>query len=146
MKVREIMTPAAETIQPEATVEEAAQRMRDLDIGGLPVVSDGKLVGFVTDRDLVVRGIADGKEVSRTKIREVMTPEVVCAYEDEDEREASQRMGEHMIRRLMVCDHEGHAIGMLSLGDLAVHGSKKAATDKALEDISRPARPKGRSK
>ena len=144
MKVRDLMTPSVETIRPEDTFEAAARKMRDHDIGGLPVLDGGELVGFVTDRDIVVRGIAQGLEASEGRIRDVMTPDSICAYEDEDEVEASDRMRDHQVRRLLVCDRDGRPIGMLSLGDLAVRGSEEP--DEALEGISRPARPKSRGR
>ena len=137
MKLREIMTGTVVRINPEETVAVAARTLARYNIGMLPVCGgDGRLCGVVTDRDLVTRCIAAGKEPTRTTVREVMTSNVVAARQDMDPVAAAQLMGRQQIRRLPVLEN-GKLCGMVSLGDL---GSKEEtaydATD-ALSGISR---------
>ena len=119
MKLREIMTDTVVRINPEETVAVAARTLARYNIGMLPVCGgDGRLCGVVTDRDLVTRCIAAGKEPTRTTVREVMTSNVVSARQDMDTVAAAQLMGRQQIRRLPVLEN-GRLCGMVSLGDLA---------------------------
>mgnify|MGYP002515193932 CR=1 FL=1 len=137
MKVREVMTGPVIRIHPEETVSVAARTLTNHNIGILPVCgSDGRLCGLVTDRDLVTRCIAAGKEPTRTTVREVMTSNVVSVRQDMDTVAAAQLMGRQQIRRLPVLEN-GKLCGMISLGDLA--NSEETAYDAtdALSGISR---------
>lgn len=120
-QLREIMTPAPVSIAPSTSVVDAARLMRERDIGSLPVAENGNLLGIVTDRDLVVRGIA---EMSiDTQIRDIMSPDVVCLSPNDDLRQAEETMARHGIRRLPVC--EGSQL--VGIGDVAVQGSEQIA-------------------
>jgi CBS domain-containing protein len=121
MQLKEIMTPGVEDISPEATLREAAEKMRHLDIGPLPVCDGDRLVGLLTDRDITVRAVAEGRDPATTRVREVMTPEVVYGYDNQDSRDAARLMEQYQIRRLPVLNHAKRLVGMVSLGDLAVH-------------------------
>src|SRR5437773_7735146 len=103
MQIKDIMTPRPECIRPEDTLEQAARKMRDLDVGPLPVCGDDdRLAGMITDRDITVRAIAEGKDPKTTPVREVMTEEIAFAFEDQDVDEAASTMQERQVRRLVV--------------------------------------------
>ena len=137
MKLREIMTNTVVRINPEETVAVAARTLARYNIGMLPVCGgDGRLCGVVTDRDLVTRCIAAGKEPTRTTVREVMTSNVVSARQDMDTVAAAQLMGRQQIRRLPVLEN-GKLCGMVSLGDLASSEETVYDATDALSDISR---------
>ena len=91
MQLKEIMTPGAEIISPEATIREAAEMMRHLDIGPLPVCDGDRLVGMLTDRDITVRAVAEGCDPTTTRVREVMTPDVVYGFDDQDVQDAARK-------------------------------------------------------
>lgn len=120
MKVREIMTKTAQTILPDATVEQASQKMRDYNIGLLPVVEEGKVLGVVTDRDIVVHAIAEARNPHLTTIREVMTEKPFSCYEDQSVTEASRIMEKHHVRRLIVLNRRHKLAGVLTLTDMAL--------------------------
>ena len=137
MKLREIMTGTVVRINPEETVAVAARTLARYNIGMLPVCGgDGRLCGVVTDRDLVTRCIAAGKEPTRTTVREVMTSNVVAARQDMDTVAAAQLMGRQQIRRLPVLEN-GKLCGMVSLGDLASSEETVYDATDALSGISR---------
>lgn len=137
MKLREIMTHTVVRINPEETVAVAARTLARYNIGMLPVCGgDGRLCGVVTDRDLVTRCIAAGKEPTRTTVREVMTSNVVAARQDMDTVAAAQLMGRQQIRRLPVLEN-GKLCGMVSLGDLASSEETVYDATDALSGISR---------
>jgi CBS domain-containing protein len=143
MTVSDVMTPHAECIEPGASVRAAAQRMRRLDVGSLPVCENDRLVGIVTDRDIVIRAIADGQDPETVQIRDVMTLGVQYCFEDEELEAAVQMMEEQQIRRLVVLDANKRLAGIVSLGDIAVRGRDDLLSGEALEHISEPAEPVG---
>ncbi|MGH9790496.1 MAG: CBS domain-containing protein [Candidatus Acidiferrales bacterium] len=119
MEVKEIMTASLETTRPEATLKEAATQMKENDIGSLPVMQNGKLIGMVTDRDLVIRGTATGRDPGQTPVQEVMSADAICCSDEQDVKEAARLMQDRQLRRLPVLNRENKPIGILSLGDLA---------------------------
>jgi CBS domain-containing protein len=121
MLVREMMTPYVEVIHPDATLREAAEKMQSLDVGPIPVCDGERLQGMLTDRDITVRATAQGRDPNTTRVREVMTPDVVYCFDDQDVQEAARIMEERQIRRLVVLNREKRLVGIVSLGDLAVH-------------------------
>lgn len=136
MKVSEVMTPDVETIRPDDSIRHAADLMRKLDVGPLPVCDGRKVRGVVTDRDIVIRGVAEGLSYD-TKVSEVMTADVEWVFMDEDVNEAARRMRDHQIRRVLVLDNEKRLVGILSLGDIS-HDGSAAVVSKTLEHISEP--------
>lgn len=137
MKLREIMTDTVVRINPEESVAVAARTLARYNIGMLPVCGgDGRLCGVVTDRDLVTRCIAAGKDPTRTSVRQVMTSNVVSASRDMDTVAAAQLMGRQQIRRLPVLEN-GRLCGMVSLGDLANREETAYDATDALAGISR---------
>ena len=136
MKVREVMTGPVIRIHPEETVSVAARTLANHNIGILPVCgSDGRLCGLVTDRDLVTRCMASGRDPGRTQVREVMTGRVISVRPDTDAGAAAHLMGREQIRRLPVTEN-GKLCGMISLGDLAVRQETGYDAGDALTDIS----------
>jgi CBS domain-containing protein len=129
MRVSEVMTRGAECTRPDASVQEAARRMKELDVGSLPVCDNDRLVGFVTDRDITVRATAEACSPAGTCVRDVMT-------------EASRLMEENQIRRLAVLNRDKRLVGMMSIGDLAVKTADDRQTGETLEQVSEPAMPR----
>lgn len=141
MQVKEIMTYNAETIDSSTSCVEAAQKMKALDVGALPVSEEDELCGMITDRDIVVRCIAEGKDPSKCMISEIMTPELVYCFEDDDIEEAASVMEEKAIHRLLVVDSENEPVGFLALSDFAVKSQDEHLTYELLERICEPACP-----
>lgn len=124
MKVRDIMHAGVTWVSPEATAKELARKMRDEDIGSIPVGENDRLVGMVTDRDIVCKGLADGKDIATLTARDLMTGPIVYCRTDEDVEDAARIMEEHAIRRLPVINENKRMVGMLSMGDIADAASR----------------------
>src|SRR5438874_511642 len=136
MKVSEVMTTEVETVQMNSSLEEVASIMKVENVGAVPVVDeDDDLVGIITDRDIVVRCIADGKDPAETNVEEVLSHELETIEPDVDVEEAARLMAEKQIRRLPVCQ-DGELVGMVSIGDLAVKTPQVRASAHALKEIS----------
>ena len=138
MQLKEIMTPQVEVIAPEATIREAAEKMSHLDIGPLPVCDGERLVGMVTDRDITVRAVAEGRDPVTTLVREVMTPDLVYGFDDQDVQDAAHLMEQYQIRRLPVLNRSKQLVGIVALGDLAVHPGQQPLAGEVLEQVSEP--------
>ena len=119
MQLKHLMTAHVELIHPDTTVHEAARVMRLCHIGALPVCEGSQLRGILTERDLVARVLAEGRDPTRTTVRDVMTAELIACVEDQDSTETLQLMQARQIRHLAVVDHTGRLVGLLSLRDLA---------------------------
>lgn len=127
MKIQDIMSTGVESILPTATLRRAAQKMAQLDIGSLPIISDeGKLLGIITDRDISCFAIAMGHEPNSTEVQKVMTKEVFTCLEDQDISDAATLMEDKHIRRLTVLNQNNSVVGFLSVDDLA-HSSHELA-------------------
>ena len=137
MKISEVMTRNPEVVRPDATVQEAARKMDALNVGALPVCDGERLVGVVTDRDLAVRAVANGRDPNRTAVVEAMTPELVYALEEQGIDDAVELMREHEIRRLPIVDDRRRLVGIVALADLATRTAAAMATE-ALEGVSKP--------
>jgi CBS domain-containing protein len=119
MKVSKCMTRDVELVSPTQTIRDAAQMMADLDAGALPVQQDDRLVGMITDRDIAVRAVAQGKS-PETPVRDVMSPEVLYCFDDQEIEDVSRNMGEVKVRRLPVVNRDKRLVGIISIGDLAL--------------------------
>src|SRR5438105_3967152 len=140
MQVKEVMTCGVECVRPTDTLVRAAERMKDLDVGSLPVCGDNdRLVGMVTDRDITVRATAEALPPRLGQVRDVMTPDVLYCFDDQDVTEAARLMELNQVRRLVVLNHDKRLIGIVSLGDLAVKGGDEGLSGEALESVSEPA-------
>ena len=131
---RDIMTTPAETLAPTATLTEAAQQLRDLNVGSLPILDGDHLLGVVTDRDIVVRGIAEGLDPSSSTVAEVATGAVVTVDVDDDAAEVARIMGERQVRRVPVLDG-GKLVGVIAQADVARDLDARTTGD-VVEDIS----------
>jgi CBS domain-containing protein len=136
--VRDVMTRGVETAAPDSTIAEVARRMRDLDVGSLPVTEGSRLLGIVTDRDLSVRATAAARDANSTKVREVMSPEIAWIFDDESADAAARVMRERQIRRLPVLDRSDRLVGVVALADLATDLGDDRLKGATLEGISQP--------
>ena len=140
MRVRDVMSRGVECIGPERTIQEAARKMRDMDVGPLPVCGDGeRLIGMITDRDITVRAIAEGCDPKQTTVREVMSEGIRFCFEDDDIEAAARMMQDEQIRRLVVLDENKRLVGIVALGDLATQSDDTRRTGEVLERVSEPA-------
>ena len=137
MRVRDLMTDAVKTATPSTRLEDVARLMRDEDIGSVPVAENEKLVGMVTDRDIVIRGLAESASLEGKCVRDVMSPQVLYCREDQTVEDVLKNMGEQQIRRLPVVDESKRLVGVVSLGDLSTR-ARVTKTGEALKEISRP--------
>jgi CBS domain-containing protein len=134
MKIRDVMTPNPKTVSPDDTVQAAARIMQKEDTGAVPVVSNGRVLAVVTDRDIVVRVVAEGAPLS-SPVRSIASQDVICATPEMTTREASDLMSEHQIRRLPVVEND-RLVGIVSIGDIAVKEGKDSRTGDTLQSIS----------
>ncbi len=134
--IQQIMTRGVEVIQRDATIQHAAERMRALDVGSLPVADGKALAGMVTDRDITVRGVASGMIPQEALVSDVMTEEVRWCLETDTVEQVLEQMGDAQVRRLAVLNEAREVVGIVALGDLATRQS--ADTDDALREISQP--------
>ena len=137
--ISEIMTRDVAVASPNDNLQQAGEKMRDWNIGALPVCDGKRLVGMITDRDIAIRAIAEGKHASDVRVSEVMTAQVMWCYEDQTVGEVLQQMGDQQIRRIPVVNRNMELSGIVALGDLATR--QPAQTDSTLEDISAPVPP-----
>lgn len=135
-RVAEIMSTDVRTIQPQESLRRAAQCMQELDVGALPVCDGERLLGMLTDRDIAVRGVADGLKPDEACVSDIMSPDIEYCTSEQDVEEVKRLMGDKQLRRLPVVDANKRLVGIVSLGDLAVRQS--GHIDKAVRDISQP--------
>jgi CBS domain-containing protein len=136
MKVSEIMSRDVQVARPQESIQSVARRMKEIDAGSLPVCEGDSIQGMVTDRDIALRAVAEGRSFE-TPVSEIMTPGVEYIFEDDDADEAADRMAEAQVRRLPVVDRDRRLVGILALGDVAGR-LKDKTTGQTLEDISQP--------
>src|SRR5258705_12217716 len=138
MLLREMMTAGIEEIPADATLMQAAEKMKLLDIGAIPVRENGRLVGMIPDRDIAVRAVAEGRDPKEVPVSEAMSRDICFCYEDETVESAAKLMEEKQIRRLPIFDRSERAIGMVSLGDLAVRNRDDRLSGEVLGRGSMP--------
>ncbi len=136
MQINEIMTPTVHLADPNMTIRDAARRMRADNVGALPVGENDRLIGMITDRDIVVRAVADERAAGNTTVREVMSEGICYCFADDDAEGAAQIMAKHQVRRLPVLNRAKRLVGVLSLADLG--RSEDEAAQGALKDIAEP--------
>jgi CBS domain-containing protein len=140
MQIKFTMSEGVECARPGDTIAHAAERMRDLNVGALPVCGgNDKLVGMITDRDITIRATADGCDAESTCVGDVMSPRIAYCFDDQNVQDAARLMEEKQIRRLVVLNRDKRLVGILSLGDLAVRNADDRLSGEALERISEPA-------
>lgn len=135
MKVKDAMHSGVTWVGPETKVTELAKRMRDEDIGSIPIGENDRLVGMVTDRDIAIKGVADGRDIASLTARDVMSGPVLYCRADQDLDDAIDYMESRKVRRLPVIDADKRMVGMLSLGDVAA-AAKRQATGEMAQAVS----------
>jgi CBS domain-containing protein len=138
MLLKDVMTRNVEEIPPQMTLQDAAAKMKSLDVGALPICENNKLIGMITDRDIATRAVAEGRDPKKTCASDAMTSGIVYCYEDEDTREAARIMEEKQIRRLLVFDRNQRAVGIVSLGDIATRIRSDQMSGEILGEVSKP--------
>jgi CBS domain-containing protein len=136
MKVSETMSRNVECIDPDTSIKDAAAKMRALDVGFLPVCEGDRPVGTLTDRDITIRHVADGQNPYRVKARDIMTPDVLYCFEDQDVEEVGHYMQEHEVRRVLIFDRGHHLVGVVSLGDLSKIAGEEQLAGETLKEIA----------
>ena len=144
MQVSEIMTREVETVAPDNSLQKAAEAMEALGVGSLPVCDGKRLVGTITDRDIVVRAVAAGWSPVDTLVKDCMTEDVAYAFSDEETEEVLERMKVLQVRRLAILDHDKTLVGIVALGDIATEpdAAAEARVGAAVAEISEPSRPR----
>lgn len=140
MKIAEMMTTDVETCPPDVSIRDIAAKMREINVGSIPICEEGRLVGIVTDRDIVLRGLAEELEAD-APISEIFSETLVTGTEDMTVEEAAALMAKHKIRRLPIVRNE-RVVGIVSLGDIAVRGETSKQAEAALEKVSEPSSPR----
>jgi len=138
MQVQQIMTHNVEVISPGDTLEHAARKMDELNVGPLPVCEGNRVVGVLTDRDITVRATAAGCDPKTTLVGDAMSQDIISCFDDQDVREASRLMEEKQVRRLLVLNRANDLVGILSLGDLATEAPSSAQPAEVLRKVSEP--------
>lgn len=136
-QLRELMTRDVKVITPDMTIGDAAKKMREGNFGMMPVGENDRMIGTISDRDIVIRAVAEGMDFS-TKVRDVMSKGIAWAYEDETVEEAAKIMSERQVRRLPVVNRDKRLVGIVALGDIAVERSEIEPAAEALSEISKP--------
>jgi CBS domain-containing protein len=136
MWISEIMTEHVGFVTPHDTLQDAAIKMKELGVGPLPVCEHQSLVGIVTDRDITIRAVAEGLDPKATKVHDVMSGDLICCYEDQDVGVAARLMESQQIRRLLVLNRDKRLVGIVSLGDLAVHAETPQRAGEILQEVS----------
>ncbi len=136
-QLKDLMSRDVKVVSPDMSIAEAAKQMRDGDFGMLPVGENDRMVGTISDRDITIRAVAEGKGTA-TKVRDVMSEGVAWAYEDDSVEQAAKIMSERQVRRLPVVDRDKRLVGIVALGDFAVESSEIRPAAEALSEISKP--------
>lgn len=136
MLAKEIMTTNVEVGSPDMSVVEAARKMKEGDFGMLPIGENDRLVGSVTDRDITIRAVAEGKDINQCIVRDVMSKGIEYCFEDEDLDDIAERFSSHKIRRLPVLNREKRLVGILSLGDLSLSKLDPKKVEQTLSQVS----------
>jgi CBS domain-containing protein len=133
--IREVMTPSPATVEAQSTVVEAARVMKQIDAGVVPVIENGRLTGMVTDRDIAIRVVAEGKDPQSTTVGEVASKDLVTVDPQQDLDEALRLMAQHKVRRLPVVEEDGRLVGVVAQADVAREGDDKQ-TGQVVQEIS----------
>jgi CBS domain-containing protein len=136
MKIQEIMSRDVRTVKPTDAVQHAAAIMAEIDAGSLPVAENDRLIGMVTDRDIVVRAVAKGKTASECSVRDVMSKEIKYVYEDESTEDLARNMSEQQVRRFPVMSRDKRLVGIVALADLATAPGRGREAKDAITGVS----------
>jgi CBS domain-containing protein len=136
MKIQEIMSRDVRTVKPTDVIQRAAAIMAEIDAGSLPVAENDRLIGMVTDRDIVVRAVAKGKAPSECSVRDVMSKEIKYVYEDESAEDLARNMSEQQVRRFPVMSRDKRLVGIVALADLATASGREREAQDAITGVS----------
>jgi len=136
-QLKDLMSGDVKVISPDMSIRDAARQMRDGDFGMLPVGENDRMIGTISDRDIAIRAVAEGKETA-TKVRDVMSEGIAWAFEDDSVEEAAKIMSKRQVRRLPVVNRDKRLVGIVALGDFAVESSEIRPAAEALSEISKP--------
>lgn len=136
-KLKDLMSRDVKVISPEMSIQDAARQMQEGDFGMLPVGENDRMIGAITDRDIAIRAVAQGKD-NTTRVRDVMSDGIAWVFEDESVEGAAKMMSERQVRRLPVVDRNKRLVGIIALGDFAVESSEMRPAAQALSEISKP--------
>ena len=135
MQVKDMMHKGVTCLSPDTAVRAVAMKMKELDVGAIPIAKNGQLAGMITDRDIAIRCVANGKDLSKVTAKDMMTPDVVCCRDTQDVQDAVRIMESKKIRRLPVLDEARHMVGMVSLGDIS-HALSQDTTGEVTKAVS----------
>jgi len=138
MQVFDIMTPGVAAVDADTNLLDAAKQMKEKDIGLLPVMSGDRILGVLTDRDLVIRAVAEETDLKKTKVSDIVSDKPVVIHPDDTVDHAAKMFAQHQVRRIIVVDETQRPVGVLSLGDLAVEISDDQMVSNVLRQISKP--------
>lgn len=138
MQVNQVMSPDVTVVDPDLNLREAARKMRELDVGSLPVGENDRLVGMITDRDIAIRAVAEGRNPDNTSVRETMSPDILYCFEDQEIEDAAKVMEREQVRRLPVINRSKRLVGILSLGDISTRCGDKNLTAEVTQEVSKP--------
>ena len=136
-KLKDLMSRDVKVVSPDMSIQDVAKQMREGDFGMLPVGENDRMIGTITDRDIAMRAVAEGKD-SSTKVRDVMSEGIAWVFEDETVEDAAKMMSQRQVRRLPVVDRNKRLVGIVALGDFAVESSEIRPAAEALSEISKP--------
>lgn len=136
MQLKQIMTRDVEVIPPDCTLTQAASTMRKLDVGALPVCDGDRLVGILTDRDIAIRGVAEGCDPNETRVSSCMSPEILYCFEDDEAQDAEKVMQQKQVRRLPVLDRNKQLTGIVAMADIATRTDDSEETARTIREIS----------
>jgi CBS domain-containing protein len=136
-QLKDLMSRDVKVVSPDMTIREAAQKMRDGDFGMMPVGENDRMIGTISDRDIAIRAVAEGKDAG-TKVRDVMSEGIIWVYENDSVEQVASIMSKHQVRRLPVVNRDKRLVGIVALGDFAVESSEIQPAAKALSEISKP--------
>jgi len=139
MKISEIMSRNVECISSDTSIKDAAEAMRSVDVGFLPVCEGETVIGVLTDRDITIRHVADGQNPYRVKARDIMTPDVLYSFDDQDVEEVGRYMQEHEVRRVIIYDRSRVLVGVVSLGDISKATGEQTLAGETLREIAEAA-------
>ena len=139
MNISDVMIPDVQVVNADDTLRTTAELMADLDSRALPVGENNLLIGAITDHDITIQAVVEGRDPGKTTVRQAMSDDVLYCFEDEDVAEVSQKMGEWWVRRLPVVNQDKRLVGIVSLGDLAVGTADSRDRENALTDFEVPA-------
>jgi CBS domain-containing protein len=142
MELREIMTRNVEVVSGNSSLQDAAIKMKSLDIGFIPVCDGDRLRGILTDRDITIRATADGLDPTKTRVADIMSTDFAYCLEDQEVEEAVSLMEARQIRRLPILTPDKQLVDVVSIGDIAVYGGDREMVGETLQEVSQPASPK----